>query len=215
MLILSLLNGNAAYALIFITALLIALTIHEFAHALVATRLGDPTAKLEGRLTLNPIAHLDPVGTIFLLLVGFGWGKPVPINPGYFKKKSDEIKVALAGIVSNLILATILVIPLRALLASGTGADSSLLVVFLSLTVLMNIVLAVFNILPIPPLDGSHVVEYFLSDEAKYQYQLAGPYLLIGFIAFDYLGNTSIIISLVESVVRLIAGSQVSQLFFH
>lgn len=215
MLILSLLNGNAAYALIFITALLIALTIHEFAHALVATRLGDPTAKLEGRLTLNPIAHLDPVGTIFLLLVGFGWGKPVPINPGYFKKKSDEIKVALAGIVSNFILATILVIPLRTLLASGTGADSSLLVVFLSLTVLMNIVLAVFNILPIPPLDGSHIVEYFLSDEAKYQYQLAGPYLLIGFIAFDYFGNTSIIISLVESVVRLIAGSQVSQLFFH
>lgn len=215
MLILNLLNGNIAYAFSFIAALLVALTIHEFAHALVATRLGDPTAKLEGRLTLNPIAHLDPVGTIFLLLVGFGWGKPVPINPGYFKKKSDEIKVALAGIVSNLILATILVIPLRALLASGTGADSSLLVVFLSLTVLMNIVLAVFNILPIPPLDGSHVVEYFLSDEAKYQYQLAGPYLLIGFIAFDYFGNTSIITSLVESAVRLIAGSQVAAMFFH
>lgn len=215
MLILNLLNGNIAYAFSFIAALLVALTIHEFAHALVATRLGDPTAKLEGRLTLNPIAHLDPVGTIFLLLVGFGWGKPVPINPGYFKQKSDEIKVALAGIISNLILAIILVVPLRALLASGTGADSSLLVVFLSLTVLMNIVLAVFNILPIPPLDGSHVVEYFLSDEAKYQYQLAGPYLLIGFIAFDYLGNTSIITSLVESAVRLIAGSQVATMFFH
>ena len=215
MLILSLLNGNVAYALIFITALLISLTIHEFAHALVATKLGDPTAKFEGRLTLNPIAHLDPVGTILLLLVGFGWGKPVPINPGYFKNKSDEIKVALAGIVSNLILAIILSIPLRALLASETGADSSLLVVFLSLTVLMNIVLAVFNILPIPPLDGSHVVEYFLSDEVKYQYQLAGPYLLIGFIAINYLGNTSIITSLVESAVRLIAGSQIANLFFH
>ena len=132
MLILSLLNGNVAYALIFITALLISLTIHEFAHALVATKLGDPTAKFEGRLTLNPIAHLDPVGTILLLLVGFGWGKPVPINPRYFKQNSDEVKVALAGIVSNLILAIILSIPLRALLASETGADSSLLVVFLS-----------------------------------------------------------------------------------
>ncbi len=213
MLILSLLSNNAAYALSFIAALLIALTIHEYAHALVAFRLGDPTAKLEGRLTLNPLAHLDPVGTLFLLLVGFGWGKPVPINPRYFSRKSDEIKVALAGIITNLTLAIILVIPLRILVAGGD--NSSLLVAFLSLAVLLNIILAVFNILPIPPLDGSHVVEYFLSDEAIDQYQRIGPYLLIALIAVDYFSNTSIIISLAEPVIRLIAGSQIAAMLLH
>lgn len=213
MLILSLLGDSPVYALAFVGALLIALTIHEFSHAFVAFKLGDPTAKLEGRLTLNPIAHLDPMGTIFLLLVGFGWGKPVPINPRYFTKKFDEIKVALAGIVSNLILAVIFMIPLRALLASGDS--SSILIVFLSLAVLYNVILAVFNILPIPPLDGSHVVEYFLSDEAKYQYQLIGPYLLIGLIGYDYLSGTSIVLSLAGPIIRFIAGSQVAGMFFH
>lgn len=212
MLILSLLGDRPVYALAFVGALLIALTIHEFSHAFVAFKLGDPTAKLEGRLTLNPIAHLDPVGTIFLLLAGFGWGKPVPINPGYFKSKTDEIKVALAGIISNLILASILVIPLRALLAAGDTSSS--LVVFLSLAVMMNVILAVFNILPIPPLDGSHVVEYFLSEEAKYQYQLVGPYLLIGLIGYDYLSGTSIVLSLAEPIIRFIAGNQVAGMFF-
>ncbi len=214
MLILSLLGSNTAYALIFIAALLVCLTIHEFAHAFVAFRLGDPTAKLEGRLTLNPIAHLDPIGTLFLLLVGFGWGKPVPINPAYFRKKSDEILVALAGIASNLILATVMAVILRSLLSNGTSTDSYL-AVFLGLAIVLNVLLAVFNILPIPPLDGSHVVEYFLSDAAKYQYEIIGPYLLIGLIALDYFSSTSLIISIADPIVRFVAGSQITQLFFH
>ncbi|PIS07859.1 site-2 protease family protein [Candidatus Berkelbacteria bacterium CG10_big_fil_rev_8_21_14_0_10_43_13] len=214
MLILGLFGSNATFAIIFIVALLICLTVHEYAHALVATKLGDPTAKLDGRLTLNPIAHLDPMGTVFLLLVGFGWGKPVPINPRYFSKKSDEILVALAGITTNLILALACAIPLRSLLASNQAAGASTLIVFLSVMVLLDVILAVFNLLPIPPLDGSHVVEYFLSDSAKYQYQFLGPYLLIGLILLDYFSSTSIIFALAEPVIRFIAGSQITQLFF-
>jgi len=211
--LLGLFNGGLISGLVFIAALLVGLTIHEFAHAWVATKLGDPTAKLEGRLTLNPVAHLDPVGTIFLLLAGFGWGRPVPINPRYFTKKSDEILVALAGIVSNLILATFLATILRLMLNSN-AISSTYLVQFLSISIILNVLLAVFNILPIPPLDGSHVVEYFLSDQAKYQYQMIGPYLLIGFILLDYMSSTSIILNLAEPVIRIVAGSQITQLFF-
>jgi len=214
MLILGLFGNNATYTLVFIVALLICLTVHEYAHALVATKLGDPTAKLDGRLTLNPIAHLDPMGTLFLLLVGFGWGKPVPINPRYFSKKSDEILVALAGITTNLILALVCAMPLRSLIASNQAGSASTLIVFLSVMILLNVILAVFNLLPIPPLDGSHVVEYFLSDNAKYQYQFLGPYLLIGLIALDYFSSSSIIFTLAEPVIRFIAGSQVTNLFF-
>lgn len=210
--LLGLLGSDPIYTLFFIIALLTGLTVHEFAHAWVATKLGDPTSKLEGRLTLNPVAHLDPMGTVFLLLVGFGWGKPVPIDPRYFKNKTDEIKVALAGIVVNLALAAIIVVPLKSLLA--TGAAATPLILFLSLLVLFNIILAVFNLLPIPPLDGSHVVEYFLSDEMKNEYQVIGPFLLFGLIFAQYFLGFSIISNLVEPVVRFIAGNQIANLFF-
>lgn len=210
----NLLSNGLIYAIIYIVALVICLTIHEYAHALAAYKLGDPTAKLEGRLTLNPLAHLDPVGTIFLLLVGFGWGKPVPINPNYFKKRSDEIIVSLAGICSNLLLAIIIVIPIKIALGNGVDIFSSPLYYLLSLIFIINIILAMFNLLPIPPLDGSHVVEYFLSDESRQTFEAIGPYLLIAYLVFDQYSSNSLLIRAVEAVVKLIAGSNIARLFF-
>jgi len=158
----------------FITALLVAITIHEFSHAWIANALGDPTAKREGRLTMNPIAHLDLMGTIFMLLVGFGWGKPVPINVNNLKNpKIDEIKISLAGPFSNLILATILGLIIRFIPLSETTVN------FLVIITIINLVLMTFNLLPIPPLDGSHLLKIFISQEAYLAFERLGIFILL------------------------------------
>src|SRR3989304_8115314 len=129
MLILSLLQTNPIVALAFIAGLVAAITIHEFAHAFVAYRLGDPTAKLAGRLTLNPQSHLDPIGTLALLLVGIGWGKPTPFDPFYLRNvKRDSALISVAGAASNFLLATLISLPY--LIAYLTGNLSSGLVMF-------------------------------------------------------------------------------------
>lgn len=202
MLVLNLIKNPILFGA-FIVGILLAITIHEYAHALVAYRSGDPTAKLMGRLTLNPFAHLDPIGTIFLLLVGFGWGRPVPTNPNNFDKRSDGIKVALAGIVANLLLAALLAIPLRIANLKGINIDNSTWLSLLSIVVDINIILAAFNILPIPPLDGSHVVEYFMSYESILTYERYGPFLLLVIIIFDRLSNVSILYTVMEPLIRL------------
>ena len=213
MLILGLLQ-NPLYFVAFVVALILGITVHEFAHAWVANRSGDPTARVEGRLTLNPFAHLDPLGTLFLFLVGFGWGRPVPINPIYFRNKSDELKVAFAGIVMNILAALILAIPIRIALMHGQLIESSMILSFLDIIVELNIILAAFNLLPIPPLDGSHLVEYFLSDQAKQTYNQFGPYLLISLVLLDKISPTSIIMSVMEPIIRflsfLVSGSPTS-----
>ncbi len=146
-----------------IPALLIAISFHEFAHGYIAFRKGDPTASNLGRLTLNPIKHLDPFGALTLLLIGFGWAKPVPVNPMYFKNpKKDMAIVGLAGPVSNVILAflVLLVAEILNINIFGTGmygGGSAYLEKALLYTVLLNIGLAVFNLIPIPPLDGSKI----------------------------------------------------------
>lgn len=152
---LSLITNQPAIALVWFAAILISLTVHEFSHAYVGSIRGDKTAERAGRLTLNPIAHIDPIGLIPLLLLGFGWAKPVPYNPYNLKDpKWDAVKIALAGPASNLILAIISGIALRIVLASSTGGFS-LLAVFLLLLVILNLFLMFFNIIPIHPLDGS------------------------------------------------------------
>jgi Zn-dependent protease len=203
MLLLSLLNSPSDLIAIIIGFLLIGLPIHEFAHAWVANRFGDPTAKLSGRLTLNPFAHLDLLGTFFFFMFGFGWGKPVPINPRYFHKKEDELKVAIAGIIANLLIAAILAVPIRIALLHGQLIDSSPILSFLSKIVDINIVLAAFNILPIPPLDGSHFVEYFLTEEQKYRFHYVGQYLLIGLFLYGLLSGYSIIYAVMEPIIRI------------
>jgi len=159
--------------------LLIAFPVHEFAHAFAAYRLGDGTAKLFGRLTLNPIAHFDPIGGLMLLLsslVGFGigWAKPTPVNPSNLRGGRDsEGIVAFAGPASNLILAALGAIPLRLLLASedtGTQVPAAVYTV-LGYFVLINVALLIFNFVPIPPLDGSKVLFSMLSPRQEYQWR--------------------------------------------
>lgn len=140
-------------------AVLLVLAIHEYAHAAVAVRLGDPRPKYDGRLTLNPFVHLDPIGTLMLLVFGFGWAKPVMVDPTRFKNpRRDMMWVALAGPVANLVLAFVMVrvYPLLAGLLPLPWAWS--VRAFFEVTVVLNIWLAVFNLLPLPPLDGSKVL---------------------------------------------------------
>lgn len=175
-------------------ALLFSVTIHEFSHAFVAFKLGDPTAKNLGRMSLNPLAHLDPLGTIALLIVGFGWGKAVPVDYYNLKKpKRDAALISLAGPASNFILAVLLIVFLKliGLLLSSTNATGSsvgffILSTFLYPTILYNIVLGVFNLLPIEPLDGFKIVNGILPSKLSVQWvQLApyGIYILILLIA--------------------------------
>ena len=193
------------YFIAFIVALVIGITVHEYAHAWMAYHSGDPTAKLEGRLTLNPLAHLDPLGTLFLFLIGFGWGKPVPVNSSLFRKKTDEIKVALAGIATNIVLAIILAIPIRIALMNGQTIDSSQFLSFLNLIVDLNLVLAAFNLIPNFPLDGSHLVEYFLEGESKYNFQTVGPYILFGLILLGRFTGINILFIVMEPILRILS----------
>ncbi len=155
--------------LLMLPIVLISLSVHETAHGYVACKLGDPTARNLGRLTLNPVKHLDPIGFICMLFFGFGWAKPVPINTRYFKKpKRDMALSAIAGPISNLLLALLFALFLRLslLLPYTSGALSEefvyWLLVFFQLAIQLNVTLAVFNLLPIPPLDGSRLFLTFL-----------------------------------------------------
>lgn len=155
-----------------IFVILCILPLHEFAHGWVANKLGDPTAKLEGRLTLNPLASVDPIGALALILFGFGWAKPVPVNSRYFKNpRRDVALTALAGPASNL-LAALVGAFLLALIEVFLPWNAVVRFLFnvLYYYVVVNISLAVFNLIPMPPLDGSRIVGAFLSSRALYTY---------------------------------------------
>src|SRR3990167_3868376 len=158
-------------------ALIIAVTIHEFAHAYIADRLGDPTPGMQGRISLNPLRHLDPIGTLMLILFRFGWGKPVPFDPFNLRHpKRDSAIIALAGPASNLILATLLSFLIRLM-------PESLLTILAIPLILMNINLAIFNLLPVPPLDGAKVLYGILpmdwAEEYNHFMKDYGMFLLI------------------------------------
>ena len=152
-----------------VVSLLIAFTVHEFAHAFVAYKFGDSTAQKEGRLTLNPVAHIDPLGTLLILIVGFGWARPVPVNRFYFKKpRLAGVLVSFAGPFSNFLIATVGYLILYGLYAAGLEPNIPFFVVdFLEMLIHLNIVLFVFNLLPLPPLDGYRIIQDLVSSDMR------------------------------------------------
>ena len=178
--------------------IIIGLTVHEWAHAFVAYKLGDPTAKEMGRLTLNPLAHIDPYGFLSLLLLGFGWAKPVPVNPRNFKNyKRDDILVSVAGVVMNLIVAFIMTIVFylgvyKWNMISNTAFQSIVMSI-----ITINLSLAVFNLIPIYPLDGSHILDGLLMHKAPKVCIFLHKYGQIILIALLIFGVVSSVLSAV------------------
>jgi len=187
MLILSLFQ-NPLMFVIWVVAILMAVSIHEFSHAAMAYHLGDPTAKDAGRLTLNPLAHLDLVGTLLLLFVGFGWGRPVPFNPFNLRnKKWGPTLVALAGPASNLVCLIFFGLILKFVYPLLRLGIENALFQFLYLLILINTILMVFNLIPIPPLDGSKFLLAVLPDsmvEFKIKLQQYGFFILLALVFF-------------------------------
>lgn len=190
---------------VWVLAILIALSVHEFSHAWVSTLLGDDTAKRMGRLTLNPMSHVDLLGLLALVTIGFGWGKPVPYNAYNLRnQKWGPTVIALAGPGMNLFVALVLSLTLR-LLLPGLG-ENNLLVQFLFLSVYLNVALLLFNLIPLPPLDGSKLLLTLLhgssADRARHFLETRGPLILIGLVISDTLFNLGIF----SGLFRLISG---------
>jgi Zn-dependent protease len=165
--------------------LLYSIIIHELAHGWVAYRMGDPTAKYQGRLTLNPLKHLDPVGTAMLFIFGFGWARPVPVNFQHLRSaRLGLILVSSAGIIANMIFAFLAVLLLRLLSPSPSGSTG----LFLYYLAQINIMLASFNLIPIPPLDGSKILMGFMSERLQYTFSRLEPFGLFIIIGLLYLG---------------------------
>ena len=177
--------------------IIIGLSFHEFAHAFVAYRCGDPTPTLQNRVTINPAAHIDPIGFIALLFIGFGWGKPVMINPNNFRKpRRDELLVALAGVTLNLILAFLFMVLLWLLYKYAIGfmlSDLGMILQDILISIIfINIVLMVFNLLPIPPLDGFNVItQIFNLRNTEFYYRVydKGFLILMVLILFNITGR--------------------------
>ncbi|HIS69644.1 MAG TPA: site-2 protease family protein [Candidatus Gallacutalibacter stercoravium] len=179
------------------------LPLHECAHGWVASKLGDTTARFSGRLTLNPLSHIDPFGAVALLLFGFGWAKPVPINPRNFKNpKAGMAITALAGPVSNLLAAFVGALLYQVvLLASGSMSQQVFgwVSVFFIQFVSINIGLAVFNLIPLPPLDGSKILGAFLPDRILYKFYQYETYIMLGVFVLLFTGILSRPLNYIES----------------
>jgi Zn-dependent protease len=180
-----------------IITLVVALTVHEFAHAWSADQLGDDTPRLQGRLTLNPLAHLDPIGSLMLLIARFGWARPVQVNPYALRRAhpAGMVIVAAAGPFSNLLLAILAAIPFRAGLITVSytaGFVSNMMLEFIGI----NLLLMLFNLLPIFPLDGEKVLDYFLPPQGQQflaQLRPYGMYILLGLIVLGNFGGLNIL----------------------
>lgn len=193
-------NGRIVDKLIMIPIVLIALTFHEFSHGWVSSRLGDPTPRLTGRLSLNPMAHLDPVGALLMVLTGFGWAKPVEIDARYYKNPKVGMAItAAAGPLSNLLMAfvSMLIYTGFFILNYRTGLFSGAIPVigsFLARFAQVNLCFMVFNLIPIPPLDGSRVLGIFLSNRAYFRLQQYERYSFLLIILLSLSGAFSMII---------------------
>jgi len=194
-----LISDPAAFVMLSVL-LLYSVIFHELAHGWVAYKMGDPTAKLMGRLTLNPLKHLDPIGTLMLLIIGFGWAKPVPVNLENIpidKRRKGIILVSAAGITANIICAFIALLLLQ-LLAPG---PEDIIYKILHLLAFINILLAAFNLIPIPPLDGSKIIMGFAPESVNrvlYQIEPFGIIIVIGLL---YLGALNPVIELLQYII--------------
>ena len=184
--------------LMMLPGIIIGLAFHEFAHAAVAFKLGDPTPKMQGRVTINPLAHIDPVGLAALLFAGFGWGVPVQINPSNFKKRRrDELLVSLAGVTMNLVIAIVFAIVAKILyMTMGpsflSGSVGSILWMMIMYVIQINLVLMIFNLIPCPPLDGFSIIsEIFIIKHTEIYWTLYryGVWILIALIIFGITGR--------------------------
>ncbi len=183
-----------------IVGFLAALTVHEAAHAATANYMGDPTARYAGRITLNPLKHLDPMGTLLIFLVGFGWGKPVPVNPlNFVNPRAGQILTSLAGPLANFTLALLLALPINFLLDPGSAVFN-----FVRVILLVNVIIMVFNLLPVYPLDGGNAVAPLLPPRLRAAFFQYGPVALFGVIALDYVFKTGILASILFPLINIV-----------
>ncbi len=194
---LGLLSLEPSVLVILIPILIFAFSIHEFSHAWAAYRLGDPTASQLGRLTLNPLAHLDPLGSMALLFIGFGWGKPVPVDYRYLQNpKQDMLWIALAGPAANFSIALVSGLLLRLLWGLGLLSGDAAIMKVLVMSLQINLVLGLFNFLPIPPLDGSRILAGLIPDRHRQllmNLEYYGPKVLFALILIGMFTRVSII----------------------
>ena len=215
-------DTNALFSLVLtLPAVLIAITFHEFAHAFAADKLGDDTPRRQGRLTLNPLAHLDPVGSVMLVFAGFGWGKPVEINPSNFKRtismSKGEAIVAIAGPLMNLLLAIIFTFLYFIIVKFATAFCLTqiglIILTLIQTTIIINIGLGVFNLIPLPPLDGSKVLKHFLPYKVRDWFVRYSQVFYIIFVVLWVTDLAGIIISPVISAVYTGIVSLIGHLF--
>lgn len=201
--LLSLLMNNPVTFLLLAVPLLYSVILHEIAHGLVASWFGDNTAKHSGRLTLNPMAHLDPVGTLMLFFVGFGWAKPVPVNYNNLNNSRLGIMaVALAGCITNILLATVAIFLMQLQVFNTNPAFATIFPIVIKI----NIILAAFNLIPIPPLDGSKVLMGFLPEEAQSNLARIEPYGFFIIIILLYTGILYPVIGFIQSILYGLIG---------
>jgi len=201
--LLSLLMNNPVTFLLLAVPLLYSVILHEIAHGLVASWFGDNTAKYSGRLTLNPMAHLDPMGTLMLFFVGFGWAKPVPVNYNNLNNSRLGIMaVALAGCITNILLATVAIFLMQLQVFNTNPAFATIFPIVIKI----NIILAAFNLIPIPPLDGSKVLMGFLPEEAQSNLARIEPYGFFIIIILLYTGILYPVIDFIQSILYGLIG---------